>query len=114
MSLKHASDTTEWSKVLEEAKGKNANVIVDCWATWCGPCKAIAPVFEALSKEYSSLFFVKVDVDKAEGLAGELGISAMPTFQVWSCESGSWKKVDELVGADKAKLADLAKKYSKQ
>lgn len=58
--------------------------------------------------EFASLIFVKVDVDQNAEVAGDAGISAMPTFQVYK----EGKKVDEFLGADKARLRALAVKYA--
>ena len=58
-------------------------VIVDYFATWCGPCKAISPVLEKLSNEHEGIRFVKVDVDKLASVAADNSISAMPTFQFY-------------------------------
>ncbi|KAJ5086493.1 thioredoxin, partial [Penicillium alfredii] len=63
-------------KVLESED----RVVVDFFATWCGPCKAIAPAVEKLSNENATLKFYKVDVDELASVAADLGISAMPTF----------------------------------
>ncbi|XP_050576620.1 thioredoxin-2-like [Bombus affinis] len=63
---------------LEKA-GDNL-VVVDFFATWCGPCKMIAPKLEELSKEMENVIFLKVDVDECEDIASEYGISSMPTF----------------------------------
>lgn len=58
-------------------------VIVDFFATWCGPCKMIAPIFEELSKEYEGkMTFVKVDVDLSTDIAGKYGISSIPTMKI--------------------------------
>ena len=62
----------------------------------CGPCRYIAPTFEALDKENPDVEFVKVDVDENEAVAALCGISAMPTFQTY--KSGS--KVSEMRGAN--------------
>jgi thioredoxin len=59
-------------------------VILDCSAAWCGPCKAIAPVFAQLGNMYSdTVLAVKMDVDHAEELAVRLGVTSMPTFVVF-------------------------------
>ncbi|XP_017875381.1 thioredoxin-2 [Ceratina calcarata] len=55
-------------------------VVIDFFATWCGPCKMIAPKMEGLSKEITDVIFLKVDVDVCEDLAGEYEITSMPTF----------------------------------
>merc|ERR1712168_1621203 len=62
---------------------KNARVVIDFTATWCGPCKRIGPVFEKLAEQYPDIKFFKVDVDE-NGEVSELeGISAMPTFKFY-------------------------------
>ncbi|KAJ1915626.1 thioredoxin trx1 [Tieghemiomyces parasiticus] len=58
----------------------NARVIVDFSATWCGPCKAIAPIFAKLSEAHGNIKFVKVDVDEVAEVAREYNVTAMPTF----------------------------------
>jgi thioredoxin len=78
-------------------------LIIDFHAVWCGPCKAISPVFERLSKQHESstfIVFAKVDVDKVKDVAQECGITAMPTFQFFV----GGKKVDEVRGADVQQL----------
>ncbi|BDA44390.1 Thioredoxin [Coccomyxa sp. Obi] len=97
----------EWDQKLKEAGSKP--VIVDFTATWCGPCRIIAPVFEELSTKYPSVVFLKVDVDQNEAVAGECGISAMPTFQVYK----DGKKIQEMVGASKDNLEALVEALSK-
>lgn len=58
-------------------------VIVDFTATWCGPCKAIAPMFQTLSIEHPDCDFYKVDVDDGDDIAQECQIKAMPTFNFY-------------------------------
>lgn len=56
-------------------------VMVDFWATWCGPCKAIAPSVAYLSNEYEGkVVIAKIDVDQAQDIASQYGISAIPTL----------------------------------
>ncbi|KAB8258659.1 thioredoxin [Aspergillus pseudonomiae] len=55
-------------------------VVVDFFATWCGPCKAVAPAIEKFSNENQGVEFYKVDVDELQSVAADLGVSAMPTF----------------------------------
>ena len=55
--------------------------IVDFYATWCGPCKALSPILEDLAKEYDGKIYIyKVDVDKESDLAGAFGIQSIPTL----------------------------------
>lgn len=79
-------------------------VVVDFYATWCGPCKMIAPKLVEWEKDatYSNVVFLKVDVDEAEDIAAEYGISAMPTFKFFKKEA----VVTEVVGASEAKIKE--------
>ena len=71
-------------------------VVVDFFATWCGPCKKIAPQFAELSGQYGSkVKFCKVDVDKNQALSQKYGVSSMPTFLF--IKNG--KQLDKLAGA---------------
>ncbi|MFQ6862839.1 MAG: thioredoxin [Beduini sp.] len=55
-------------------------VLVDFFATWCGPCKMIAPVLEKLSGEYTNVKIIKVDVDQSPDIAGRYGVQSIPTL----------------------------------
>jgi len=70
--------------------------VLDCWATWCGPCKAIAPAYEELSEKFPQVKFFKVDVDAVEDVAQELGVRAMPTFMFFK----GGEKITEIAGTD--------------
>ena len=62
----------------QEVLQSTETVLVDFWASWCGPCKMLSPVVEQLSEETPDVKFVGVDVDDAEGLAVKYGISSIP------------------------------------
>lgn len=66
---------------LEEILKDENVVLVDFFATWCGPCKMLAPVLEDLSQTYQGkATIVKVDVDKEQELAGQYGVMSIPTM----------------------------------
>lgn len=74
---------------------KTGNVVVDFFATWCGPCKSVSPIIDRLAQQYAGkVLFVKVDVDKFKDIAAKFGIKGMPTFHFY--KNGS--KVDSFSG----------------
>jgi thioredoxin 1 len=85
--------TAEQVKQLQ-LEGKK--LLVDYWATWCGPCKALIPRLEALSSEYPDVTFVKVNVDENTESALELGIRSVPTIMIYNGE----ELVNRSVGAN--------------
>ena len=77
--------------------------VIDFYATWCGPCKAIAPVFDVLKGEYGEkINFVSVDVDADNETARREGIEAMPTFVILDSEG---EEIRRIVGADAEALS---------
>ena len=90
--LIHVTDAEFESQVLKADKP----VLVDFWASWCGPCLAIAPVVEELAGEYDGKVVVaKMDVDKSPATPGKYGIRAIPTLIVFK----DGQVVEQITGA---------------
>jgi thioredoxin 1 len=74
------STVTVSESTFGETVAANPIVLVDFWAAWCGPCRAFAPVFEAVSQANPDIVFAKVDTEAEQGLAGAFGITSIPTL----------------------------------
>jgi thioredoxin 1 len=68
---------------FEHVVAGNDTVIVDFWAPWCGPCRAFAPTFEAISQKYPGIVFAKVNTEDEPELAGHFDIRSIPTLMVF-------------------------------
>lgn len=97
-------DLESFNKTIKE----HDLVIVDMFATWCGPCVRAAPIFAKLSIEYPNIKFVKVDVDVNTKAAKAMEIKAMPTFIIF--QNGN--RVETVQGFSEANIKNLIKKYN--
>jgi thioredoxin 1 len=92
MSALHLDDKNFEQEVLKS----DLPVLVDFWAEWCGPCRAIAPIIEELSTELQGKMKVgKVNVDEAQDLAGNFNVMSIPTLLIFK----NGQPVEQIVGA---------------
>ena len=78
MAVLHVNDQNFEELVLKSAK----TVLLDFFATWCGPCRMVAPIVEEIAQEHEEYAVCKIDVDEAGGLAQAFGIVSIPTLVV--------------------------------
>lgn len=103
-NMDDVSDATFEEAVLKA----DTPVLIDFWATWCAPCKAIAPTLEELAKDYDGkIKVVKMNVDDNPSTPGKYGVRGIPTLILFK----GGEIVDQLVGAiPKAQIKDLLEK----
>jgi thioredoxin 1 len=101
----HITEDTYQKEVLES----DIPVVIDFWATWCGPCKMIAPFIEEMADEYDGKAKIcKIDVDNNQQIAMQLGIRSIPTVMIFK----EGKVVDTIIGAvPKARIVDRLNEY---
>lgn len=88
---------------FDAALKDNSIVVVDFFATWCGPCRMISPFLEEISKEMSGLKIFKVDIDKSPDIASNYDVMSVPTLIMFK----NGEKVSSCIGAaSKARLVD--------
>ena len=76
--LKHINKVAEYDDAIKEGV-----VLVDFFATWCGPCRMLSPLLEEIAEENPDLTILKIDVDEASELAMRYGIQAIPTLMLF-------------------------------
>lgn len=91
---------------LNSILSNNAHVVVDFFAVWCGPCKALAPQLDKLAESNKDVVFIKVDVDKDASVSGSHGVRAMPTTVYFK----NGKEINRITGADISKVKDAINK----
>jgi thioredoxin 1 len=96
-------------KNFDEVVNANKPILVDFWATWCGPCQFMLPIFDKLAKKYGEkVSFGRLNVDDNQGVAMRFDVYAIPTFIIFM----KGKAVDRAVGAVGEKgLEGLLQKY---
>jgi thioredoxin len=103
----HIESTRQFSSLLTSSP----IVVADFYADWCGPCKAIAPIYEQLSAQLSrpnKITFTKINTDNQQELARAYGVTAMPTFMIFK----SGQRIESIQGADPRKLSAAVKKLA--
>jgi len=94
---------SEEEVTVETFRKENQKSVLYFTAKWCPPCKAIAPIYSALSDKHPTIAFGKIDVDGYADAAAEADITAVPTFMIYNGE----ELVDTLKGANAEKLEEM-------
>ncbi|KAL8513865.1 hypothetical protein ACS0TY_013109 [Phlomoides rotata] len=95
----------DWNEQLQKGIENKKLIVVDFTASWCGPCRFIAPFFAELAKKLPTVTFLKVDVDELKSAASDWAVEAMPTF-IFLKEG---KILDRVVGAKEELQSTIAK-----
>lgn len=102
-SIKHVSDASFEADVLNS----DLPVLVDYWASWCGPCKMIAPLLDEAAKQYSGrVIIAKVNVDENPDTAAKFGIRGIPTLMLFKDGKAAATKVGALSKSQLATFLD--------
>jgi thioredoxin 2 len=113
------STVTLTQDTFEQSITPGGMLIVDFWASWCGPCKSFAPIFDSAAAQHPDVTFAKVNTDEEQALAGALGIRSIPTLMVFReqvllfSQPGALSagQLEELI--TKSKAVDMQKVHAK-
>lgn len=103
MDMIQIGDAAGFEKLVQNSEKP---VLVDFWATWCGPCRMVAPVIEDLAGEHTEVQFAKLDVDQVPDIALRFNVAAIPTVVLFK----AGKEVQRFVGVQPKSVYEQALK----
>jgi thioredoxin len=95
---------------LQNTLDNNSTVVIDFWASWCGPCRTFGPVFEKVSDKHPDVKFMKVDTEKEQQLAALFQVSSIPTLAIFRDGILLYREPGALQEAGLENLLDQVKK----
>jgi thioredoxin 1 len=107
------------AKNFQEQVEKPGILVIDWWATWCGPCRAFAPIYEKASDKYTDVVFGKIDTDAEQELAATFEIRSIPTLMIFRDQVLVFARPGMIPGAalddlvEKVKALDMAEVHRK-
>jgi thioredoxin 1 len=105
MPVYNISNAQDLQKLCKDASTQL--IVIDMYATWCGPCKMISPKIDSLADKYKNAIFIKVNVDEAEDISNHFNITSMPTIIYIK----NYNEVDRVIGANIQKIEEVLKKH---
>ncbi len=92
MAASASVSETTWKNLSRDIKaGKASVIVVDVYATWCGPCKQYAPIFDKVSGQFPQVKFVRMDIDQNMGITDYIPVTAVPMTIIFYCPAGAPK-----------------------